>query len=172
MAGDYVVRPATLDDVPALGAIETRASALFRGLVPEEIAADNAAEATLSAAAMAGRLFVAEAPDGALAGFALVVLLPDASAHLEELDVLPELGRRGIGSALLEASCAWARANGQPGISLSTFRDVPFNAPFYARRGFRALAPAELTPALAQVVELEQKKGLDAAPRVVMRREL
>src|SRR5688500_7797587 len=132
MAESYVVRPATLDDVAALGAIEDRASELFRGLVPDEIAADNVPEATLSAAAGSGRLLVAEI-SGKLVAFALVLVLSDGTAHLEELDVVPEQGRRGIGSALVEAACRWASANGHLAITLSTYRDVAFNAPYYAR---------------------------------------
>lgn len=162
VAAEFATRPATLADVPALDAIETRAGERFRGVVPEEIAADNVAESSLCAAATDGRLFVAQISDGTIAGFALTELLDDGSAHLEELDVLPEHGRRGIGSALLEASCRWAKASGHSGLTLTTYRDVPFNAPYYLRLGFRTLGPEELTPALVAVVEREHKRGWTA----------
>ena len=172
MAASYAIRPANLADVPALGAIETRAAERFRGLVPHEIAQDNVPEPTLRAAASAGRLLVAEASGGTIAGFALVVLLDDGGAHLEELDVLPAHGRKGVGTALIEATCRWAKANGHPALTLTTYRDVAFNAPYYLRLGFWILAAEEITPALAAVVELERQKGLDRAARVVMRRDL
>jgi GNAT superfamily N-acetyltransferase len=172
MTAEYRIRPATLADIGALGAIETRAGERYRGLVPDEIPQDHLTEATLLAAAAAGRLLVAELRDDTIAGFALAALLDDGSAHLEELDVLPEYGRRGIGTELVAATCRWAKALGHPGLTLTTYRDVPFNAPFYVRLGFRILGTAELTPALSAVIELERRKGLDRAPRVAMRRDL
>jgi GNAT superfamily N-acetyltransferase len=172
VAADFAIRPATHADVPALGAIETRAGERYRGLVPDEIPSDNVPETTLRDAASAGRLFVAEAADRTLVGFALGVLLADGSAHLEELDVLPEYGHRGIGTALVEAACRWARASGHRKLTLTTFRDVPFNAPYYLRLGFRILVPDEITPALAAVLESEHGKRIDLAPRVCLQRDL
>jgi GNAT superfamily N-acetyltransferase len=169
---DFAIRQATLSDVPALGAIETRAGERYRGLVPDEIPADNVPESTLCTAASAGRLFVAEAADGTLVGFSLVVLLGDGSAHLEELDVLPEHGGRGIGTALVGAACGWAKAHGHGKLTLTTFRDVAFNAPYYLALGFRILGPPEITPALAAVIESEHQKRIDLAPRVSMQRDL
>ena len=64
------------------------------------------------------------------------------------------------------------RKHGHTTLTLSTYRDVPFNAPYYLRLGFRTLEPHEVTPALARVIEIERKKGLDRTPRVLMRLEL
>ncbi len=68
-------------------------------------------------------------------GFARLDVL-GGEAHLEQLCVHPEHGRLGIGRALLEAACGWAREAGYDEISLATYRDVPWNGPFYARAGF------------------------------------
>jgi GNAT superfamily N-acetyltransferase len=57
-------------------------------------------------------------------------------AHLEQLSVHPDHGRRGIGRALLRAGCAWAAARGYGELTLATYRDVPWNGPFYASEGF------------------------------------
>jgi|RhiMethySRZTD1v2_1073278.scaffolds.fasta_scaffold24603_4 GNAT superfamily N-acetyltransferase len=172
MTTGYAIRPARPGDLPYLGAIEARAGERFVGLVPEEIKADNVAPAVLADAAAAGRLFVAEAGNGALVAFALLILLDDGTAHLEELDVLSEHGRRGVGSALVEVACGWAKAQGQPALTLTTYRDVPFNAPWYRRLGFQELGPERISPALRRVLDLEHAKGLDLAARIVMRREL
>ena len=70
----------------------------------------------MAAAVEAGQLLVAEL-DGALVGFALLGMLEGASAadaHLRELDVLPDAGGRGVGTALIDASCAWGEARGAP----------------------------------------------------------
>ncbi len=60
-----------------------------------------------------------------------------AGAHLEQLSVHPDHARHGLGRALLRAGCAWAAAHGYPELTLATYRDVPWNGPFYASEGFR-----------------------------------
>ena len=72
----------------------------------------------------------------------------------------------------MEAVIAWANRAGHPAVTLTTFRDIPWNAPFYARAGFRVLASAELGPGLAALVRDEAARGLDPSERVVMRRDL
>src|SRR5688500_10954155 len=129
MNAGYRIRAASRADVPLLGAIEARAAKLFDGLVPEEATLDNVPVSTLCAAADDGRLFVAETLEGELVGFAIVIVLADGSVHLEELDVVPEHGRRGLGTALVDAACRWAKASGRAALSLTTYREVPFNAP-------------------------------------------
>jgi predicted N-acetyltransferase YhbS len=83
--------------------------------------------------------------------------------------VLPAHGRRGVGAALVRAVCAWARERGLPSVTLTTYRDVPWNAPFYTRLGFRTLRAAELGPKLRALVASEDAHGLRRAERVVMR---
>ncbi len=61
---------------------------------------------------------------------------PAPGAHLEQLSVRPDLGRQGLGRALLRAACAWAAAHGFAELTLATYRDVPWNGPFYASEGF------------------------------------
>ncbi len=159
------VRAAEPDDLALLDEIDTRAESLFRvsGLdlpdlpFPEEHLAD--AKAIL----VVGRPAV---------GFVWIDEV-DGAAHVEELAVLPGHMCAGLGSALLAAACEWARAAGYWAITLTTYRDVAWNAPFYSRRGFVELAADELTPELAAVREWERAAGLDAVgPRVAMRREL
>lgn len=116
----------------------------------------------LEAWRVAGRAWVAV--DGhEVVGFAVVDDL-DGQAHLEEIAVAPSHGRRGVGSALLNAvESAFAS------ITLTTFCDVPWNRPWYEARGY---APVhDLTPALAQRVAEEAAAGLDPAIRVVLRKE-
>ena len=103
-------------------------------------------------------------------GFACVDVV-DGVAHLWQLSVHPSWGRQGIGRALIEAVCDWASSNGYPAVTLTTFRDVPWNAPFYSRLGFRTLD--EFPPGLAAIREHEKDLGDDDfGPRVAMRREL
>ena len=77
-----------------------------------------------------------------------------------------------MGRALVEASCDWATERGSDRITLSTFRDVAWNAPFYARLGFVVIPQASLSPALLRVREHEASNGLDPEKRVMMSRML
>jgi GNAT superfamily N-acetyltransferase len=99
-----------------------------------------------------------------------VEILEPGVAHLEEIDVHPEHGRRGLGTRLVIAICAWALTAGYRSLTLSTFRDVPWNMPFYAQLGFEVVPHDDLSPALRAVVRDETRRGLDPTRRVVMRR--
>ena len=101
-------------------------------------------------------------------GFALFGWV-DEAPHLAEMDVLPEHGRRGIGRALVQAAIAWARRQGGGSLSLTTFRDLPWNGPFYASLGFVALAGGELGSGLRAQLEREAEAGLARERRVAMR---
>jgi catechol 2,3-dioxygenase-like lactoylglutathione lyase family enzyme len=102
----------------------------------------------------------------------VIASVRDETAHIEELDVLPAYGRRGLGTLLLDMVCAWAQAQGHPAVTLSTFRDVPWNGLFYSKNGFRALQPSEWTSGMRAIRENETQHGLRAEVRVFMRREL
>ena len=117
-----------------------------------------------------GSLWVAVDESDKPVGFAWVRIL-DGVAHLEEIDVLPAHGRLGIGTALVATVCNWAGSAGYKAVTLSTFRDVPWNAPFYARHGFRPLDSGELTAGLSHLRELERGIGLRTDLRVIMRCE-
>lgn len=157
------IRPATEDDLPMLAELEDRADTVFRvaGLQLPEV------PTTDYAAADDHTTFVAGDPP---VGFAALREV-GGDAYLAALAVLPGEMRQGIGSRLLDTACRWAREHGYEAMTLTTFRDVPWNAPFYARRGFvEVLDPA---PALAAIRDRERTLGLDdAAPRIVMRRTL
>ena len=115
--------------------MEQAANALFEGSgLLTSVHDDVTSLEELSHAQAHGLLWVARGPDREPIGFALVDLV-DGQPHLEEIDVDPAHGRRGVGRALLEAVCAWAREAGHAALSLTTFRDVAWNAPFYERAG-------------------------------------
>jgi predicted N-acetyltransferase YhbS len=78
---------------------------------------------------------------------------------------------RGIGSALVNAVCAWAQQQGYRIVSLSTFRDLPWNAPFYSKMGFYPVNEAELTNGFQQIRLKEFEAGLPISDRVIMHRK-
>jgi GNAT superfamily N-acetyltransferase len=168
------IRCACDRDLPLLPAIERAAAQLFLDYAAD-LGLDAAAleSATPLEALRRGRenalLWVTVDADDEPLGFALAREL-DGQLHLEEMDVLPAHTRRGLGTALADQVWRAARARGCA-VTLSTFRGVPWNAPFYAKLGFRELKEQELTASLLQIREDERRRGLHPALRVLMRRE-
>lgn len=163
----YSIRPAQAEDVPALSAIELAAARLLKGHAPESVLAEITDVRRFTDAARDGRLWVA-ATGSIPVGFALVEMLADDLPHLEELDVDPSHGRRGLGTTLVRAVCEWATVSGYGMLTLTTFRAVTWNLPFYARLGFVELPREILRPELAAVVAEEARRGLDPTTRAVM----
>ncbi|MBW8814570.1 MAG: GNAT family N-acetyltransferase [Caulobacterales bacterium] len=104
-----------------------------------------------------GRLWVAEA-QGVRLGF-LAAQADGARLHVEQLQVLRAHQGRGIGRQLLATAIDWARARGFSTVSLTTFRSVAWNAPFYASAGFREVARHEMAPGLRATAEHEAALG-------------
>jgi GNAT superfamily N-acetyltransferase len=115
----------------------------------------------------AGLVWVAQAR-GAPVGFAACEAFDDA-LHLWELAVRRERQGRGLGRALVAACIAEARIRGLPGVTLTTFRDIAWNAPFYAGCGFVEVPAGALNPRLSGALEAEGRRGLDMANRCAMR---
>ncbi|WP_329105849.1 GNAT family N-acetyltransferase [Streptomyces sp. NBC_01439] len=166
------IRTARLDELTLLQDIERAAGHCFRDIDMAEIADDE--PLTLDELApyqRAGLAWVsvdgADAPDAYLIAERL-----EGNLHVEQVSVRPDRARRGLGRGLLEHLAEFAGREGAPALTLTTFTEVPWNAPYYARCGFRPLADAELTPGLREIREREAAHGLDRWPRVCMRRDL
>jgi len=164
----YAITRARPRDVPALAAIERSASRLLRGHAPQSVLDEVTDDDAFRAAQADGRLWVALADDTPV-GFALVELLTADAPHLDEIDVDPLHGRRGLGTALVRAVCDWTARSGHRQITLTTFRMVPWNMPFYLRLGFEEVPATELTPEQIAIVRDETARGLDPGARAVLR---
>ncbi|NUT97900.1 MAG: GNAT family N-acetyltransferase [Saccharothrix sp.] len=158
------LRPARPDELPLLQEIENASGEPFRDIGMPEIADDD--PMPLDALRHA-HVWVAADPDP-VAWVAAVEV--DGHAHVEQISVHPDHARRGIGAALLDHVETWATARGLAGLTLTTFRDVPWNAPYYERLGFREVTA--LSPGLAEIVATEAARGLDPATRVCLKRGL
>jgi len=163
----YSIVRAHPQHLPVLPAIELAAARLLRGYAPETALNETTDEATFADAASQGRLWVAPAAETPV-GFALVEMLADDLPHLEELDVEPSHGRRGLGTALVRAVCDWVTVSGYSAITLTTFRAVPWNLPFYTRLGFTEIPRHLLRRELEAVVSREAAHGLTPETRAVM----
>lgn len=70
---------------------------------------------------------------------------------------------------MLEQVIESARQAAYPAVTLTTFRDVPWNAPFYTRLGFSMLSELRLPAGLAAKRALETEHGLPPETRCAMR---
>jgi GNAT superfamily N-acetyltransferase len=175
MKTEYNIRLARPEDIRLLPAIESAAAELYKAQISEPVLNPLVFKSVthiheLEDARRAGSLWVAADLNDLPVGFALVRMI-DGEAYLAEMDVQPSHGRRGLGSALLVKVCDWAHETGIRAVMLSTFRDVPWNGPFYARHGFRVLERGELSPGFQDILKMERNKGLRTDLRVVMRYE-
>lgn len=166
----YTIRLARRGDLHLLPRVERVASnrfaefgldqAMFEAMMSIEQLEERQAE---------GRLWVAAHSVGRPVGFAAASII-DSLGHLDELDVVPAHGRRGLGRRLLDKVCVWAWRNACRGVTLSTTRGIPFNEPFYRRCGFESLGESDLTPGLVRLREAERRAGLPMDRRIIMRR--
>jgi len=157
------VRRADTEDLPLLPEIDERADLLFRVFGVDLPQIPVVADAMNDAKA----IFVVGHPP---IGYVQVDEV-DGLAHVQEIAVLPSHMRQGLGTALLDAACAWAREHDYRAITLCTYAEVPWNGPFYSRRGFVELE--DLTPGLVELRDWERDIGLDErGRRFVMRRQL
>jgi GNAT superfamily N-acetyltransferase len=94
-------------------------------------------------------------------GFVHVLVMEQEHAHLEQVSVLPSHQRRGIGAELIATARAESRAMGFRRLSLCTFRDVPWNGPYYARLGFAEVPESDQAPYEREIRVRERRIGLD-----------
>lgn len=172
MVEQFLIRTATEPDIAALPDIERRAATIFS---PEYLPC-NLADVVISAehhlqAQRRGLLLVALADGVRPVGFAHTVLHGDC-LHLLEIDVDPVCHKQGIGTALLNGVVDMALRRACAAVTLTTYRDVPWNAPWYEKMGFREIAEAEMPAFLRVILENEVMMGLDRKKRVAMRRLL
>lgn len=165
----FTIRPGRPADAPLLPALEDSAGEAFLAL-PAYAWVDghgnHSVEAHL-ARIEEGTHWVAVDADDAPVGF-LVAQRMNQDLFIEELAVRLDLHGRGLGRALIEAATAFARAEGRAAVTLTTFRDVPWNAPLYAHLGFQLLEDRDLG-ALDAVLRAEAARGLDREQRCGMR---
>jgi predicted N-acetyltransferase YhbS len=168
LKSDYRIRAAQVEELPLLSPIEQSAAVLFLDTPYAFLMdADSLPLEFVQQCFQAGHVWVAIDRHESVVGYAIVREV-DNTLYLQQIDVAPEHGRRGIGSALVTTVCDWAKQQGYAIVSLSTFRDVSWNAPFYSKLGFCPVDEAELTTGFQQIRLKELEAGLPISDRVIM----
>lgn len=168
----YSITLGEQEDIPALIAVDKAASALFEptGLIDPNALNDHVPAEVFAADIPKERVFVARNAHGWPVGFALIS--PRGNGiYLDQISVHPDHGQRGIGRELVMTVLAEAEHQKLPHVTLSTFRDLPWNGPFYASLGFREIPRDRLQPFM---LELEQAQAphMDVSARCFMLRKV
>lgn len=165
---DYRIRLARAEDAEAFHLVEDDAANLLR---EEPSLAGTLIAPTASASDHArliakGRSLAALHGDDII-GFAAISAV-GRELHLAELSVARAHQRCEVGSLLLRAMMIDARNSSYRAITLNTYRDIPWNAPFFARFGFVEVENLEGRPHLAQSREDAAAADLPIGRRCAM----
>lgn len=158
------------EDVPALIWADKGANRLFAptGLIRPDALDQHVPGDVLETEIDRGNVFTVRREDGYPVGFAMISQ-HDQGSYLDQLSVHPDYGRKGLGRRLVEQVIRETEARRLPHITLSTFRDLPWNGPFYSSLGFVELSRKQCTPFMF-AIEDAQRPYMDVELRCFMRR--
>ncbi len=167
---DVTITSARREDLVRIIAVDKAAASLFEptGLLSEQALDDHVPDDVLLEAIETDRLHVVRSADGDVLGFTLFTQL-DQGIYLDQISVHPVAGRRGLGRKLMLHLDMLARDGAQPHISLSTFRHLAWNGPFYKSLGYRNMKRRHLEPYMI-AIEHAQRPLMDVSKRVFMRK--
>ncbi|MCZ8370174.1 MAG: GNAT family N-acetyltransferase [Porphyrobacter sp.] len=161
----WSLRLARPEDAETMPAIEREAAIAFAA-EPSVNPARTRSQADYARLIRKGHSLVTHVGE-AMAGF-LVAEPFRRELHIWEMDVAPAFQRRGIGAGLVRAAQIDARNTGFKALTLTTFRDLPWNGPFYARLGFEEVTALDAHIRLAGELANEIDDGLPADRRCAM----
>lgn len=168
----YSIDGAADEEIGTLIAIDLAAGTLFEdtGLIADEAMDDHVPEEVFASAIQHGHVFTVRDADGVPVGFTLTSSRGD-TLYLDQISVHPDHGRQGLGKALVARVIKEAKLRKLRGVTLSTFRDLAWNGPFYRRLGFREIARAKLADWMLDL-ENAQAASLDISKRCFMHRKI
>jgi len=169
---NYAISLATAADIPALIAADKAASELFvpTGLLDAAALDDHVPANVFETEIPLKNVIAVRRSNKEAVGFALFRPLGDG-LYLDQVSVSPEHGQKGLGRALVLKVITEAEKRRLPHVSLSTFRDLPWNGPFYASMGFKELTRDKLEPFMLEI-EDAQRSVMDVTKRCFMRRKV
>jgi GNAT superfamily N-acetyltransferase len=166
------VRLARSEDLIELAAVERSAASVFRDVGLAWLADGETMDlALLTTLCRDGTLWVVadeiDEPVGFLAAHEL-----DGRFYIAEASIARFPQRQGHGARLIAAAVDHARAAGHGAVTLTTYRDLPWNGPYYAKLGFAEVDPGEAGPGHLKRLQAEVEAGHDPARRCVMAKGL
>ncbi|MDE4537520.1 GNAT family N-acetyltransferase [Pseudomonas sp. ITEM 17296] len=154
------IRPTLTRDIPWLAEVERSAAQAFAQLpalawlAQGEVLDSTAHQGFVDA----GASWLAEGDAGQILGF-VCARREHQALHIHEISVRREAQGQGIGRLLLNQLVDAAQAAGVRELTLTTFVDVPWNAPFYARYGFETIDEGLLCSRLGNILANERAHG-------------
>ena len=169
----FSIRLSRPEDAPAFHEVEEDAAQLLAGepsLAGIPVPPSNSAAEYRKMIAQQHCLTAVAGEDldtGRVVGFA-ATRRHGRELHLHELSVATAFQRKGIGATLLRALKIDARNAGVRAITLHTYRDLAWNAPFYARHGWVVVVDLATHPRLKAGHEAAVDFGLPRERRCAM----
>ena len=162
-----MIRLARPSDLPAVARVEISAATVFIG-THMDFAANHAPNdpADLLAAIDRQLMWVSEA-DGDVVGFVFAEAF-HGGLYVRELSVAVSAQKKGHGAALMATVIAAAQARGDRQLMLTTDRTLVWNAPFYARLGFRIVEGDAVPVEARRRLDGQFAAGFDPAQRCAM----
>ncbi|WP_024795080.1 GNAT family N-acetyltransferase [Tomitella biformata] len=163
-----MIRTARLWEILRLQEIEVAAGEPFRELGMLSVADDDPPSSECLMEAIEREMcWVYETRTAGVVAYLAAIGL-DASLHIEQVSVDPAFARLRYGARLIEHAEQDAAARGYPLLTLTTFTEVPWNAPYYSSLGFRE----HLNQELEEVLSHEDSFDAEDWPRIGMAREV
>jgi GNAT superfamily N-acetyltransferase len=162
------IRTATEADADLLPEIERSSGELFRQIPELAWIADDGVQSVARHQEIIrqGTAWVALSDTGTIIGF-LSAEVHGSSLHIWQMSVHSNHQKRGLGRGLILTAQSWAKANKLSFLTLTTFRDVPWNAAFYQSCGFELSKP-DASPMLLKTLRAEEQAGLPVDRRCAM----
>lgn len=171
MSESVTIRQALFEELTLLASIERDAQQRYRGVGYDYCADGPVRDRNEHERAFRdGAVIIAETGSEAV-GF-LMLCPADGRAHIVEVAVRCAFQGRGIGRALFAAAETWARASGFDELTLTTYLEVPWNAPLYRMLGFEDFKPGDERPELKAIQAHDATSGFARWPRCAMKKAL
>ncbi|RDW69462.1 putative acetyltransferase [Coleophoma cylindrospora] len=169
----FHIRIARESDIPLLAAVERSAAHLFHTVDLGHLAdGPTMSPLTLSSMQSLGHLWIAVDDSDIPVGFLCGNGVDDIYFHIAEVSVAKDFQGMGVGRKLIDSMIDAVRTQHWKAVTLTTYKHLRWNGPWYAKQGFHEVGGQELGKEHAVILETEAQHGHDMNQRCVMIREL
>ncbi|MCW2254126.1 GNAT superfamily N-acetyltransferase [Providencia alcalifaciens] len=165
----FLIRQAKSSDAKNLPVIEYSAAQIFRGHAKFGWIADGDVQTEQEHLGYIQQqmAWIAVANDDQPIGFINTQKLEN-SLHIREVSVAQPWQGKGVGRELIQHVLGYALQQKVNNVTLTTFRDIPWNAPYYQRLGFSIIEASELSCTLKSILQQEVDTGFAIEDRCAM----